>query len=368
MPSASSATCACSQSWRFPWAYGSPARVLAWSQRHQAFRGPRAISCSAPTAPNLGVAIDAFDVIAARISREELDASRSAADLPGPACRITCGRKYARPRSRRQRRRIFVSSPARARTATGSRTSSPSSTRSAIAATTASDVYNNDDYLQMPPETVAARAQRAAEWLGETVLRRALPIPNMERLRPHASAVTAARRPALREWPIQAVRKAALYERLDLGTGNRLCSRKAPERNRRQPHAGRTRAPSVSTPSATVRRRNAAARPTMPRSIRAAVRFSRMDVSRLRSIFKDVEIETDDLRKSAVAGTEIVQGHRDAQRSRVCRWPPARGRSVPAAPSIPPRGRVRHASRSRSDSISAMRPVPNTDGGMLTLT
>jgi sugar phosphate isomerase/epimerase len=44
------------------------------------------------------------------------------------------------------------------------------------------DVYN-DDYLQMPAETVAARAQRAAEWLGETVLRRALPIPNMERLR-----------------------------------------------------------------------------------------------------------------------------------------------------------------------------------------
>ena len=47
------------------------------------------------------------------------------------------------------------------------------------------DVYN-DDYLQMPPEAVAARAQRAAEWLGETVLRRALPIPNMERLRPAA--------------------------------------------------------------------------------------------------------------------------------------------------------------------------------------
>ena len=44
------------------------------------------------------------------------------------------------------------------------------------------DVYN-DDYLQMPPETVATRAQRAAEWLGETVLRRALPIPNVERLR-----------------------------------------------------------------------------------------------------------------------------------------------------------------------------------------
>ena len=44
------------------------------------------------------------------------------------------------------------------------------------------DVYN-DDYLQMPPEIVADRARRAAEWLGETVLRRALPVPNLERLR-----------------------------------------------------------------------------------------------------------------------------------------------------------------------------------------
>ena len=44
------------------------------------------------------------------------------------------------------------------------------------------DVYNTD-YLQMPANTIADRAQRAAEWLGETVLRRTLPVPNMERLR-----------------------------------------------------------------------------------------------------------------------------------------------------------------------------------------
>jgi sugar phosphate isomerase/epimerase len=43
-------------------------------------------------------------------------------------------------------------------------------------------VYN-DDYRQLPPEFVANRARRAAVWLAETVLRRALPIPNMERLR-----------------------------------------------------------------------------------------------------------------------------------------------------------------------------------------
>jgi len=43
------------------------------------------------------------------------------------------------------------------------------------------DVYNHD-YLQMPAESVADRARAAAEWLGETVLRRALPVPNLERL------------------------------------------------------------------------------------------------------------------------------------------------------------------------------------------
>jgi sugar phosphate isomerase/epimerase len=44
------------------------------------------------------------------------------------------------------------------------------------------DVYN-DDYLQMPAETVAERARRSSDWLGETVLRRALPVPNVERMR-----------------------------------------------------------------------------------------------------------------------------------------------------------------------------------------
>jgi sugar phosphate isomerase/epimerase len=43
------------------------------------------------------------------------------------------------------------------------------------------DVYNTD-YLQMPAGTIAERARRSAEWLGETVLRRTLPVPNMERL------------------------------------------------------------------------------------------------------------------------------------------------------------------------------------------
>ena len=41
----------------------------------------------------------------------------------------------------------------------------------------------NDDYQQMPPDIVVARARRAAIWLAEDVLRRALPLPNQMRLR-----------------------------------------------------------------------------------------------------------------------------------------------------------------------------------------
>jgi sugar phosphate isomerase/epimerase len=40
----------------------------------------------------------------------------------------------------------------------------------------------NDDYQQMPLPTVAARARRSAIWLGEDVLRRAVPLPHRVRL------------------------------------------------------------------------------------------------------------------------------------------------------------------------------------------
>ena len=41
----------------------------------------------------------------------------------------------------------------------------------------------NDDYQQIPLEAVAQRARRSAVWLGEEVLRRAVPLPNRMRLR-----------------------------------------------------------------------------------------------------------------------------------------------------------------------------------------
>jgi sugar phosphate isomerase/epimerase len=42
----------------------------------------------------------------------------------------------------------------------------------------------NDDYQQIPPQAVAARARRSAQWLGEEVLHRSVPLPGAMRLRP----------------------------------------------------------------------------------------------------------------------------------------------------------------------------------------
>lgn len=46
----------------------------------------------------------------------------------------------------------------------------------------------NDDYRQIPPPAVAARARRWAIWLGEEVLHRSVPLPNRMRLRRPARA------------------------------------------------------------------------------------------------------------------------------------------------------------------------------------
>jgi sugar phosphate isomerase/epimerase len=41
----------------------------------------------------------------------------------------------------------------------------------------------NDDYQQLPLPLVCERARRSADWLGEQVLRRAVPLPGRMRLR-----------------------------------------------------------------------------------------------------------------------------------------------------------------------------------------
>jgi sugar phosphate isomerase/epimerase len=131
--------------------------------------------------PNLGLAIDAFDVIAAGVPMDDLDG-------------VDPAQIFLVQLSDYMWQEIRSTEEAAA-TATHFRVFPGEGAHSDLIADFVRrldelgyygdysfDVYN-DDYLQMPPETVARRAQRAADWLGETVLRRALPVPNMERLR-----------------------------------------------------------------------------------------------------------------------------------------------------------------------------------------
>ena len=89
--------------------------------------------------PNLGIAIDAFDVLAARTFRwTTLDAHRSRADLPGPALRLHVAGDPL-DRGAGDDRDALSRLPGRRRAQRGARrASSPGSTRSATAATTAS--------------------------------------------------------------------------------------------------------------------------------------------------------------------------------------------------------------------------------------
>jgi sugar phosphate isomerase/epimerase len=156
---------------------------VSWSRTVRDFAAAGDIIFRA-NCPNLGLAIDAFDVIAAGVPMDDLDGVDPAQIF------LVQLSDYMWQEIR--------STEEQAATATHFRVFPGEGAHSDLIADFVRrlddlgyygdysfDVYN-DDYLQMPPETVALRAQRAADWLGETVLRRALPVPNMERLRPSA--------------------------------------------------------------------------------------------------------------------------------------------------------------------------------------
>jgi len=158
---------------------------MAWSRTTKNFAAAGDLVFRA-NCPNLGVAIDAFDVIAARISREELDA------IDPEQIYLVQLSDYMWQEIRSAEEEAATATHFRVFPGEGAHSDGLADFITKLDAigycgNYSFDVYN-DDYLQMPPETVAQRAQHAAEWLGETVLRRALPIPNMERLRRTARA------------------------------------------------------------------------------------------------------------------------------------------------------------------------------------
>jgi sugar phosphate isomerase/epimerase len=136
--------------------------------------------------PNLGIAIDAFDVVAAGVSQSDLDA------IDPEQIFLVQLSDYMWQEIRSAEEQTTTATHFRVFPGEGAHSDGLADFITKLdeigyCGDYSFDVYN-DDYLQMPSRTVAARAQRAAEWLGETVLRRALPIPDVERLRRIARA------------------------------------------------------------------------------------------------------------------------------------------------------------------------------------
>jgi sugar phosphate isomerase/epimerase len=151
-----------------------------WSRTARDFRAATDLAMRADS-PNLGVAVDAFDVLAIGVPLDDLDV------LDPEQTFLVQLSDCMWQEARTPEEQVAAATHFRVFPAEGARGELLAQFVARLDAlgycgNYSFDVYN-DDYLQMPPEAVAARARRSAVWLAETVLRRALPVPNLERLR-----------------------------------------------------------------------------------------------------------------------------------------------------------------------------------------
>jgi sugar phosphate isomerase/epimerase len=158
-------------------------KALSWSRTVKDFAAAGDIVFQA-NCPNLGIAIDAFDVIAAGVPADDVEG------IDPEQIFLVQLSDYMWQEIRTTEEQVATARHYRVFPGAGAHSEAIASFVTRLDSIGyygdySFDVYN-DDYLQMPPEVVAERARRAAEWLGETVLRRALPVPNMERLRPRS--------------------------------------------------------------------------------------------------------------------------------------------------------------------------------------
>ena len=153
---------------------------LSWSRTVKDFSAAAEV-VSLANCPNLGLAIDAFDVIAAGVSLDNLDII-----FPQQIFLVQLSDFMLQEI---QSTEDQATTAAHFRVFPGEGAHSDTLAKFILKLEEIGyfgdysfDVYNSD-YLQMPPEVIASRARYAADWLGETVLRRTLPVPNMDRLR-----------------------------------------------------------------------------------------------------------------------------------------------------------------------------------------
>ena len=153
---------------------------VPWSRTARDFRAAGDIVFRAGC-PNLGLSIDAFDVLAAKVPQDDLDA------IDPEQVFLVQLSDFMWQEMRSTEEETSTATHFRVFPGEGAHSEELASFVTKLDAIGyigdfSFDVYN-DDYLQIPPAAVGGRARRAAEWLAETVLRRALPVPDTDRLR-----------------------------------------------------------------------------------------------------------------------------------------------------------------------------------------
>jgi len=153
---------------------------LSWGRTINEFTTAWDIVCRAH-APNLGIGIDSYHILATKTSLDDLDTLD-----PGKIFLVQLA-DFMWQEVRTAEERMATARHFRVFPGEGVHSSALADLvvrldRIGYRGDYSFEVFN-DDYQQMPLPTVAARARRSAMWLGEDVLRRAVPLPDRIRLR-----------------------------------------------------------------------------------------------------------------------------------------------------------------------------------------
>ena len=153
---------------------------LSWGRHINEFTQAWDVVCRAD-APNLGLAIDSFHIFATKTPLDALDELD-----PGKIFLVQLA-DFMWQEIRSVEERITTARTFRVFPGEGVHSEQLSEIVTRLDRLGYDGDYSfevfNDDYQQMRPEMVAERGFRAAQWLGEDVLKRSIPLPGQMRLR-----------------------------------------------------------------------------------------------------------------------------------------------------------------------------------------
>ena len=153
---------------------------LSWGRTINEFTTAWDVVCRADC-PNLGLGFDSFHMVATQDLARRAGDARPAQDLPRPAGRLHVDRG-ALVRGAHGHGAALPRLPGRGGAQHAIADLVIRLDRLGYRGDYSFEVFN-DDYQQIPLDTVAHRAEKSAQWLAETILQRSVPLPGKMHLR-----------------------------------------------------------------------------------------------------------------------------------------------------------------------------------------